>query len=194
MRNKTKTAKEFEKSLFKLLESKNYHDITINEICALTNKTKMTFYHYYNDKEDLLAIASINLINTEYDEEYNKILSKVTDVEEIEYQSLIATYELIAKHYHQITNLIYNGETLPLEIFKKALFNNYSKYISELLNSSVFDIPSDYISIFCFEGLFETCLYYSEQLKNNKSKRKAKEDMKKVCRVLAKAVIAIAKN
>lgn len=194
MRNKTQTAKEFEKSLFKLLESKNYHDITINEICALTNKTKMTFYHYYNDKEDLLAIASINLINTEYDEEYNKILSKVTDVEEIEYQSLIATYELIAKHYHQITNLIYNGETLPLEIFKKALFNNYSKYISELLNSSVFDIPSDYISIFCFEGLFETCLYYSEQLKNNKSKRKAKEDMKKVCRVLAKAVIAIAKN
>ncbi|MDY6430790.1 MAG: TetR/AcrR family transcriptional regulator [Bacilli bacterium] len=194
MRNKTKTAKEFEKSLFKLLESKNYHDITINEICALTNKTKMTFYHYYNDKEDLLAIASINLINTEYDEEYNKILSKVTDVEEIEYQSLIATYELIAKHYHQITNLIYNGETLPLEIFKRALFNNYSKYISVLLNSSVFDIPSDYISIFCFEGLFETCLYYSEQLKNNKSKRKAKEDMKKVCRVLAKAVIAIAKN
>lgn len=194
MRNKTKTAKEFEKSLFKLLESKNYHDITVNEICALTNKTKMTFYHYYNDKGDLLAIASINLINTEYDEEYNKILSKVTDAEEIEYQSLIATYELIAKHYHQITNLTYNGDTLPLEIFKRALFNNYSKYISELLNSSVFDIPSDYISIFCFEGLFETCLYYSEQLKNNKSKRKAKEDMKKFCRVLAKAVIAIAKN
>ena len=194
MRDTTKTTKEFEKALFKLLESKNYHDITVNEICDLTNKTKMTFYHYYKDKDALLAIASINLINTEFDEEYYKILSKVTDVEEIEYLSLIATYELVAKHYDQITNLTYKGETLPFQIFKRALFNNYSKYMSELIKMGGYDIPSDYMSIFCFEGLYETCLYYAEQLKNKKSKKKVREDMRKVCRLLAKAVIAITKT
>ena len=193
MRDTTKTTKEFEKALFKLLESKNYHDITVNEICELTNKTKMTFYHYYKDRDALLAIASINLINTEYDAEYSKILSKVTDVEEIEYLSLIATYELVARHYNQITNLTYKGETLPFQIFKRALFDNYSRYMSELIKMGGYDVPSDYMSIFCFEGLYETSLYYSEQLKNKKSKKKVKEDMRKVCRLLAKAVVSIAK-
>ena len=194
MRDTSKTTKEFEKALFKLLESKNYHDITVNEICALTNKTKMTFYHYYKDKDALLAIASINLINTEYDAEYSKILSRETDIEEIEYKSLIATYELVARHYGQITNLIYKGETLPFQIFKRALFDNYSRYMSELINMGGYDVPSDYMSIFCFEGLYETSLYYAEQLKNKKSKKKVKEDMKRVCRLLAKAVVAISKE
>ena len=194
MKDISKTTKEFEKALFKLLEKKNYHDITINEICALANKTKMTFYHYYKDKDDLLAVASINLINSEYDEEYSKILSRETDIEEIEYKSLIATYELVAKHYNQIQNLIYKGETLPLNIFKTALFDNYSRYMSELIKMGGYDVPSDYMSIFCFEGLYETCLYYAKQLKNNKNKKKVKEDMKKICRLLAEAVLSITKT
>lgn len=193
--NKTtnRTKREFEKALFKLLENKNYHDITVNEICALANKTKMTFYRAFKDKDALLATASINLINNEYDIEYSKILKKETDLEEIEYKSLIATYELVARHYNQISNLIYKGEILPLEIFKRALFKNYSRYMSELINSEGYDVPSDYMSIFCFEGLYETCLYYAEQLKKNKNKKKAREDMRKVCRLLAKAVISITK-
>ena len=189
----SRTKEGFEKALFKLLEEKNYHDITVSELCALTNKTKMTFYRNYKDKDALLAIASINLINTEYDIEYSKILRKETDLEEIEYLSLIATYELVARHFNQITNLIYKGETLPLQIFKKALYDNYNKYISELIKMGGYDVPADYMSIFCFEGLYETCLYYSEQLKNKKGKKKVKEDMRKLCRLLAKAVIAITK-
>ena len=192
MRN-SRTKEEFEKALFKLLEEKNYHDITVNEICALAHKTKMTFYRNYKDKDALLAIASINLINTEYDIEYSRILRKETDSEEIEYLSLIATYELVARHFNQITNLNYKGETLPLQIFKKALYDNYNRYISELIKMGGYDVPADYMSIFCFEGLYETCLYYSEQLKNKKSKKKVKEDIRKVCRLLAKAVIAITK-
>lgn len=192
MGNIIKTKKEFEKTLFKLLEKKNYHDITINEICALTNKTKMTFYHYYKDKDNLLAEASINLINSEYDEEYNEILKKETDLEEIEYQSLVATYNLVGKHYNQIINLTYKGETLPFEIFKNALFNNYKKYMSELVKSSGYDLPSDYIAVFFFEGLYNSCLYYAEQLKNNKNKKKVREDNKKVCRLLAKISLTIA--
>lgn len=192
MGNIINTKKEFEKALFELLENKNYHDITINEICALTNKTKMTFYHYYKDKDDLLVVASINLINTEYDEEYNKILNTITDIEEIEYQSLLATYNWIAKHYNQIINLIYRGETLPFQIFKKALFDNYNEYISKLVNAGGYDIPSDYMAIFFFEGLYNSCLYYAIELNTNKDKEKVSEDIKKFCHMLAKTVVAIA--
>ena len=178
--DKTKTA--FEKSLFKLLSKKNYHDITVNEICSLANKTKMTFYHYYKDKDNLLALASINLINEEYNEAYRKILRKETDQEEIEYQSILVTYDWVAKHYKQIQNLIHEGDTFPMEIFKNALSNNYGKYITETIKSVDYDVPSDYLSIFFFEGLYGSCLYYAEQLKNNRDKKKVKEDIKKLCR------------
>ena len=190
MRDIGKTKKEFEKSLFKLLSKKNYHDITVNEICSLANKTKMTFYHYYKDKDSLLAAASINLINEEYDDAYKKILKIETDQEEIEYQSILVTYDWVAKHYKQIQNLIHEGDTFPMEIFKNALSYNYSKYINEAIKSGGYDVPGDYLSIFFFEGLYGSCIYYAEQLKNNRDKKKVKEDIKKLCRFWAKLLVS----
>ena len=194
MRNPDKTKKEFEKVLLRLLLKKNYHDITVNEICSLANKTKMTFYHYYKDKDNLLAAASINLINEEYSEAYKKILRKETNPEEIEYQSILVTYDWVAKHYKQIQNLIHEGDTFPMEIFKNALATNYGKYINELIISVGYDVPSDYISIFFFEGLYGSCLYYAEQLKNNRNKKKIKEDIKKLCRFWAKLIMSATKE
>ena len=194
MRNPDKTKKEFEKALFRLLLKENYHNITVNKICSLAGKTKMTFYHYYKDKADLLASASINLINEEYNEAYRKILRKETDQEEIEYQSILVTYDWVAKHYNQIQNLIYEGDTFPMEIFKNALSTNYGKYINELIKSVSYDVPSDYLSIFFFEGLYGSCIYYAEQLKNNRDKKKVKEDIRKLCRFWAKLIMSATKE
>ena len=190
MRDIDKTKKEFETALFRLLLKKNYHDITVNEICSLVGKTKMTFYHYYKDKDNLLAAASINLINEEYNEAYRKILRKETDQEEIEYQSILVTYDWVAKHYKQIQNLIHEGDTFPMEIFKNALATNYGKYLTELIKSVGYDVPSDYLSVFFFEGLYGSCLYYAEQLKNNRDKKKVEEDIKKLCRFWAKLIVS----
>ena len=189
MRNSDKTKKGFEQALFELLEKKNYHDITVSEICALTNKTKMTFYHYFKDKADLLAAASINLVNEEYNEAYRKILRKETDQEEIEYQSLLATYDWVAKHYKQIQNLIHEGDTFPMEIFKNALSINYGKYITETIKSVGYDVPGDYLSVFLFEGLYGSCLHYAQRLKNHRDKKKVKEDIKKLCRFWTKFIM-----
>ena len=194
MRNTDITKKGFEKALLGLLSKKNYHGITVDEICSSAGKTKMTFYHYYKDKADLLAAASINLINEEYNEAYRKILRRETDQEEIEYQSILATYDWVAKHYKQIQNLIHEGDTFPMEIFKNALSNNYSKYITETIKSVGYDVPSDYLSIFFFEGLYGSCLYYAEQLKNKKDKKKVKEDIKKLCRFWAKLIMSATKE
>ena len=194
MRNADTTKKEFEKALLGLLSKKNYHDITVNELCSLTGKTKMTFYHYYKDKADLLAAASINLINEEYGEAYRKILKKESDLEEIEYQSILVTYDWVAKHYKQIQNLIHEGDTFPMEIFKSALAANYGKYIAEAINSIDYDVPVDYLSVFFFEGLYGSCLYYAEQLENKKDKKKVKEDIKKLSRFWAKLIMFATKE
>ena len=193
MSNIKKTKIIFEQSLLKLLENKNYHDITINEICSLAKKTKMTFYHYYKDKDHLLAESSINIINKEYNEECDKILAKEVDIEETESQSIFVIFEWANKHYKQIKNLSYKGETIALEIFKKALFDNYQNYLTNLIVAGGYDIPSDYISIFCFEGLYNAGLYYAEQLNSNKDKKKAKEEVRKVCNFLAKTILSAAK-
>ena len=194
MRDTDKTKREFEIVLFKLLNKKNYHDITINEICLLAGKTKMTFYHYFKDKDNLLATASINLINKEYNEAYKEILKRETNLEEIEYQSILITYEWVAKHYKQIQNLIHEGDTFPMEIFKNALSNNYNKYITEVIKSGGYDIPGDYLSIFFFEGLYGSCIYYAEQLKNKKDKKKVKEDIKKLSRFWTKLIMSATKE
>ncbi len=194
MRNPENTKKEFEQALLRLLTKKNYHNITVNEVCSLAQKTKMTFYHYYKDKADLLASASINLINEEYSEAYRKILRKETNQEEIEYQSILVTYDWVAKHYNQIQNLTYEGDTFPMEIFKNALSNNYGKYLTETIKSVGYDVPSDYLSIFFFEGLYGSCLYYAEQLKNNIDKKKVKEDIKKLSRFWAKLIMSLTKE
>ena len=186
-----KTTSIFEKTLFTLLEKKNYHDITINEICDVAKKTKMTFYRHYKDKEHLLAEASINLVNGEYGEGYNKILAKENDAEEIEYQSFLITFELVAKHYEQISNLVYEGDRFPLEVFKNALLENYQRQFADFINTGGYDIPGNFLSIFFFEGLYNSSLYYAEQLKKNKNKNKIIKDSKKLCRILAKIAVGL---
>ena len=81
-----------------------------------------------------------------------------------------------------------------MEIFKNALSNNYGKYINELIKSVGYDVPSDYLSIFFFEGLYGSCLYYAEQLNNKKDKKKVKEDIKKLCRFWAKLIMSATKE
>ena len=44
-----------EKTLFSMMEKKNYSDITITEICAsLNNMPRKTFYRYFDSKDDAL--------------------------------------------------------------------------------------------------------------------------------------------
>lgn len=191
MKTNSKTKFKFEKALLMLLEKKHYYDITINEICDVAKKSKMTFYRHYKDKEHLLAEASTNLINKEYAEAIEKIVKKETDFEEIGYQSYLKIYGIISDHYSQIENLIYKGDVFPLEIFEEALLDNYKKYITEQTDLSGYGIPNDLFSIFFFEGLFNSAIYNAKQLKISSNKDKVEKECKKMCRLLTKLEKAI---
>ena len=62
----TKTQKKFEESLLKLMETKKFEAITVNDITELADVNRSTFYRHYLDKYELLekiAILSIVGIN-----------------------------------------------------------------------------------------------------------------------------------
>ena len=59
----TKTRKKFEESLLKLMETKKFEAITVNNITELANVNRSTFYRHYFDKYELLEKIEDNILN-----------------------------------------------------------------------------------------------------------------------------------
>lgn len=51
--------------------------------------------------------------------------------------------------------------------------------MSELINSSGYDIPADYLCTFCFEGLYNSSFYYAEKLKITRIRKRLEKKIKK---------------
>ena len=49
-----RTKKDLRRGLHELLKTENFDKISVKEICEHTSVNKMTFYHHYQDKYDLL--------------------------------------------------------------------------------------------------------------------------------------------
>lgn len=59
----TKTQKKFEETLLKLMKSKKFETITVNDITELADVNRSTFYRHYLDKYDLLEKIEDNILN-----------------------------------------------------------------------------------------------------------------------------------
>ena len=59
----TKTQKKFEETLLKLMESKKFEAITVNDITELADVNRSTFYRHYLDKYELLEKIEDNILN-----------------------------------------------------------------------------------------------------------------------------------
>lgn len=49
-----RTLADFSDSLFSMLTKKSFEDITVNELCEISNYPRATFYNYFDDIYDLL--------------------------------------------------------------------------------------------------------------------------------------------
>ena len=58
----TKTQKKFEETLLKLMKSKKFETITVNDITELADVNRSTFYRHYLDKYDLLEKIEDNIV------------------------------------------------------------------------------------------------------------------------------------
>ena len=59
-------------SLFMLIHKKPYEEISVKEICEKAGVSRMSFYRYYNKKDDIF----IDFCDSKFEEFYDKYLSK----------------------------------------------------------------------------------------------------------------------
>ncbi len=68
-----RTLNSFKDSMFTLLSTKSFEEITVGELCNLSNYPRATFYNYFDDKYDLLGYCWIRLTQEIHLEEYRHI-------------------------------------------------------------------------------------------------------------------------
>jgi len=113
------TKKNIRHHLCQLILSKNYDDITVKEICDNSKVSRMTFYRFYNNKDDVLI---------EYtDERFADFFSIVQNIPNIDDERfLLEALKYIDKYKVSINYLIRaHREFLLLE-----QFNSYAKYLA----------------------------------------------------------------
>lgn len=105
-------------SLVGLMLKKNYEEITVKEICEKAGISRMSFYRYFDKKEDVF----IDYCDARFEEFYAMYLNKPTvSLEEF----VLDTAKFFKKYNRQLMILRQAGK----ERILLKQFNNYSKYL-----------------------------------------------------------------
>ena len=68
-----RTLKAFSDTLFQLLQEKSFEEITVNELCMISNYPRATFYNYFEDIYDLLNYCWYSFSKEIQLDDYHKI-------------------------------------------------------------------------------------------------------------------------
>ena len=134
------------KTLFKLLKSKTFNDISVNEICNISMISRSTFYSYYADKYRLLSDTMENLIfeTSAIDSDF-----KIEDMVE-SILSNIMNHKRVFYNINESSN-IEEIITMYHESFRKRIIyfvENTTLKVRE-------DIPIDVLCLICSSGIRE---------------------------------------
>lgn len=131
----TKTQKKFEESLLKLMETKKFEAITVNDITELANFNRSTFYRHYFDKYELLEKIEDNILNDVLTHQSNIInnINKNEITKDFKLTDYVNTdknfFIVYKKHLNEIKILLgYNGSNsfrkklrlTMIDIFKRT--------------------------------------------------------------------------
>lgn len=94
-----RTRKEIILALFDLLESKNFTEITVNEICDQALIHRSTFYRYFNDKFDLAENLLEELANDLSREANKKQRDTLSEIDRFMIRNLDLIRHLIPNRY-----------------------------------------------------------------------------------------------
>lgn len=145
-----KTYKLLCDALFTLLETKNFNEIKLTEICELAMVHKTTFYHHFEDKYELLKYAITEL---------QKNIS--SQIENTSSDDLIAYYCNIAyiymKHIKQHQKLyrsilLHDYDRICSDIF----YDLFVKDLENKLHKVEVEIPIHYVTNFYVSAVFST--------------------------------------
>lgn len=121
-RGAKRTLESFSKTMFTLLSKKPFENISVNEICEVSNFPRATFYNYFDDKYDLLNYCWY-LISSEINiEEHTSIPSE--EVINVLFDRL---YNLFNKHSELLAKILKNNPS------NSPLLNHYHSYLKHTM-------------------------------------------------------------
>ena len=96
-----RTLAAFSSTMFELLSTKSFEEITVNEICEKSNYPRATFYNYFDDKFDLLNYCWYSLYKQIHIEDYIEL-----DPEVRLYVFFDRAYDFITAHQNIFKHIL----------------------------------------------------------------------------------------
>lgn len=149
-----KTKKNISLALYALLLRKPYDEISISDICRKASVSRVSFYHYYDTKDDILIQFS--------DEKFAEFFENIAKIEAITFEELIIyMFTYLKSISRQITILRYAKK----EEILLTQFQSYGRYIfSHTSTSNVLkDKNNPYLLPFLVGGLFEVIMRWLDE-------------------------------
>ena len=112
-------------SLYTLLLRKEYDDISITDICKKARISRMTFYRYYDRKDDIF----INYCDEKF-EEFFQEMQKISNLDSNDFFLLLFIF--FKKYYRQL--IILRKAHKQMILLKQ--FNSYASYILNRMKST----------------------------------------------------------
>ena len=150
-----RTKKNISLALYALLLRKSYEEITVSDICRKADISRVSFYHYYDKKDDILVQFS--------DEKFAEFFDDFTKLESMTFEDLIVElFRFLKRNSRQLTILRYaNKENILLE-----QFHSYGRYLfSHTLTSELLKGKKDnpFLLPFLVGGLFQTIMSWLDE-------------------------------
>jgi AcrR family transcriptional regulator len=125
-----RTLDAFSSTMFGLLSTKSFEEITVNELCQQSNYPRATFYNYFDDKYDLLNYCWYSIGRQIHLEEYVEL-----DPEESLYIFFDRAYDFAAAHLVNIQRIL---KFNPIDSF---LMNHFRGYLNNQMRDSFQQCP-----------------------------------------------------
>ena len=145
----------FQLSLYELLKTTQFKDITISQLCKHANLNRTTFYAHYDKIEDII----LNICETHIAKMYNIFLDTNQPYIERVYKSLLIIKENL-QFYSYVFTHVHNLELKVIEMIESSLFSKVEPENYEKSKLSLAFIISGFL------GIGKTYFY---DLKENKT-------------------------
>ena len=149
-----RTKKNISLALYSLMLHKPYEEISVSEICQKASISRVSFYHYYDKKDDILIQYS--------DERFAEFFEDFTKLESLTFEDLILQmFIFLKKNSRQLAILRYaKKEDILME-----QFYSYCRYIfSNNITSPIIKNKDNPLQIpFLVGGIFQIIMRWLDE-------------------------------
>ena len=117
-------------ALYYLMSKYDYDSITVTDICSKARVSRMSFYRYFNNKEDIF----INYC----DERFEEFFSSLKDKDNLDILSFLIEIFIYLKKYARQVNVLKKAKKENLIVEK---FTDYGSYLAKHINLTIDNNP-----------------------------------------------------